>query len=395
MTGIQTGWLAVLALVTFLLLPAAAAVTNCSDVETSPVVDFRYDVVASESAPIMVNFYSTSEGGRNEKGGIVDPVDTYTWQFGDGDSSLVKNPLHTFAMSSARYEAEARPFAVSLMVTTTCGRSNATVKNVSVYCLGQNAAFTIVRPVGEGPYNAPVAVNLQDTSLHVPEWVTTWHYTLWDAGMTRLYKESTEKDPTFVITHGGSYVIRQEIYKGCSNPSPNDSVMTMNIEVKGSAASDAIPMETIPPAPTVPENPATTPQAAVSTPAETPATIPAPVPASSGTGTLSVITTPDGARVFVNNVLVGSSPVTQPGFVPGSYQLRLEKSGYRNKTVRFEIADGRTTEYATALETESALPGFVPILAAVVIVAAGAGAVYWFMKKRKKKPVKVDWNKPD
>jgi PKD repeat protein len=396
MTGIRTAgavaWIVVALLV---FLPAAAAGANCSDVETGPMVDFSYAVNPAESGPITVNFYSTSDGGRNSRGGLADPVESYAWRFGDGDVSEQTNPLHTYAMSSARYEAPDKPYGVTLIVKTACGRSNATTKNVPVYCLDQKAGFMIVRPAGDGPYTAPVALNIRDTSLHVEDGVTVYHYTLWDSGMTRLFKESTEKDPTFVITNSGSYIIRQEVLKGCSNASPDVAEMKMAIEVTG--ASDAIPMETIPFTTTVTENSATA--ATVTTPAPaasaSPATTPAVLPAgtSPGTGMLSVNTSPAGAQVFVNDVLLGSSPVTIPELKAGSYILRLEKSGYRTKTVRFEIADGRTTEYAVALEPESGGAGLLLILAAVIVIAAGAGAAYWYVKK-KQRPVKHDWNNP-
>ena len=88
--------------------------------------------------------------------------------------------------------------------------------------------------------------------------------------------------------------------------------MKKNIEVTGSASSDAIPMETIPFTTTVPENSATATQVATPAPAASasPTTAPAllPAEASPGTGTLSVVTSPAGAQVFVNDVLLGSKP---------------------------------------------------------------------------------------
>ncbi len=404
MTGKTTVLLVAWAcLALLLLLPPASAAADCEDVYTSPVADFSFEIVPAETAPIMVNFYSTSDGGRNEDGGMTDPVESYAWKFGDGDTSGNTNPLHTYAVSSARFEQDDKPFAVTLTVRTECGRSSSTTKNVTVYCIGQKAGFTIVQPAGEGPYEAPVAVYLKDTSLHVADEVTTYHYTLWDSGMTRLFKESTEKDPAFIISNGGRYVIRQEVFKGCSNPSPPDMEMRKNIEVTGSAASDAIPMETIPFTTTVTESVATTPPAATAAPVIPAApvtaaltTVPVPVPEEipPGTGRLSVATTPAGAQVFVNNVLLGSSPASIPGLSPGLYNLRLEKSGYRSKSVRVEIGDGRVTEYSVALEAESGGPGIELVLAAVIIVAAGAGGAYWYMKKKKKPPVKPDWNNP-
>ncbi len=166
--------------------------------------------------------------------------------------------------------------------------------------------------------------------------------------------------------------------------------MIKNIEVTGSVASDAIPMETIPFTTTVPEYSATATPVATSVPAASASRTTAPVlcpwRAPPGTGTLSVVTSPDGAQVSVNDVLLGLSPATIPGLTAGSYNLRLEKSGYRKQTVPFEIWDGRTTEYSTALEAESGGMGIVPVIAAVIIIAAGAGAAYRYLKK-KKRPV--------
>jgi hypothetical protein len=105
-----------------------------------------------------------------------------------------------------------------------------------------------------------------------------------------------------------------------------------------------------------------------------------------------VVTSPAGAQVFVNDALLGVSPATITGLSVGSYNLRLEKNGYRKKTVPVVIGDRMITEYSTTLETESGGPGIVPIIAALLVIAAGAGAVYWYRKK--KRPVKVDWNNP-
>jgi hypothetical protein len=95
-----------------------------------------------------------------------------------------------------------------------------------------------------------------------------------------------------------------------------------------------------------------------------------------------VITTPAGARVYVNDLLLGESPATVRGFAAGRYSVRLEKSGYRTKTVRVEIGDDKLTEYSTALEPDSGWTGIVPIAAGVLVLAAGSGAVYWYRKKR-------------
>jgi PKD repeat protein len=373
-----------------ILLPAAVAGVDCDKVDGSPVVDFDYGVVPAESAPIMVNFYSTSRIVKANRSGNPDDIESYHWNFGDTSVSEETNPLHTYATSSARYQAEHQPYKVTLTVRTECGRSNTTTKNVSVYCLDQKAGFTIVQPVGDGPYTAPVAVYLKDTSLHVDDAVTTYHYTLWDSGMTRLFKESIEKDPVFIIPDRGSFVIRQEVFKGCNNAPALNTEMKKNIEVTGSgtSATSMEPIHTITPA--VPETPATVATTVTASPSTVPALL--PVVAPPGTGTLSVVTDPAGAQVFVNDVLLGSSPATITGLTNGSYHLRIEKSGYGRKTVLVQIGNGTITEYAATLEPESGGMGFLPIIAGVLVIAAGAGAVYWYRKK--KPPATPDWNMP-
>jgi PKD repeat protein len=372
------------------LLPAAVAGVDCDKVSGSPVVDFDYGVVPSESAPVMVNFYSTTQVVKANRSGNADDIESYHWNFGDTSVSEESNPLHTYATSSARYQAEHQPYKVTLTVRTECGRSNTTTKNVSVYCIDQKASFTIVQPVGEGPYKAPVALYLKDTSLHVDDAVTTWHYTLWDSGMTRLFKESREKDPVFIIPDNGSFVIRQEVLKGCNNAPALNTEMKKNIEVTGSgiSATSMEPILTL--TPVVTETPAT-----VATTIAIPTTVPAltPVPAPHGTGTLSVVTDPAGAQVLVNDLPLGSSPATITGLATGSYHLRIEKSGYGKKTVLVQIGNGTITEYATVLEPESGGMGIVPVIAVVlVILAAATGAVYWYRKK--KPPATPDWNMP-
>src|SRR5512145_3562776 len=99
MTGKTTVLLVAWACCALLLLLPAASAADCNDVDTSPVADFSYEIVPAETAPIMVNFYSTSEGGRNEDGRMTDPVESYGWRFGDGDVSKKTNRLHTYVVS--------------------------------------------------------------------------------------------------------------------------------------------------------------------------------------------------------------------------------------------------------------------------------------------------------
>jgi hypothetical protein len=374
-------------------------------VNVSAIADFDFTVVPSETAPVMVNFFSTpSVGGRIGSGPVADPIGTYHWNFGDGSVTDDENPVHTFAAGSARFGEEDVPYAVTLTVKTKCERIASVTKNVSAYCLSHTPGFAITQPAGEGPYDAPVALYLKDTSVHARESVTSWHYTVWDAGMTRLFFETDEKDPVFILRNGGTYVIRQEMHKACSAPESRDTDFRKTVVVTGSPESDAIPMETIPfttvatvtsstaVQPLVPGTPVSTPVPRTTTP------VPAPATLAPGTGTLAVSSSPAGARVYINGVLLGTSPVTIPGFSIGRYDLLLEKEGYRNDTVRVEIGDQKITEYSAVLEpassgSEDTFP-LLPLLAAVIVIAGVAGAAMWFLRRRKKPPARrpVDGN---
>ncbi len=104
-----------------------------------------------------------------------------------------------------------------------------------------------------------------------------------------------------------------------------------------------------------------------------------------GTGSLSVITNPAGAQVFIDDVLRGASPATVPNLAVGSHTLRLEREGYRNMTVPVAINDGKTTDYSTALVPESSGGmGMLPLIIGAVIVIALVGACAYLSLKKKK-----------
>jgi hypothetical protein len=63
--------------------------------------------------------------------------------------------------------------------------------------------------------------------------------------------------------------------------------------------------------------------APVRTPAATPAS------ASRFSGDLTVISRPAGATVFLDNKIVGTTPLSMPGVAAGSHAIRLERDGYR------------------------------------------------------------------
>jgi hypothetical protein len=68
----------------------------------------------------------------------------------------------------------------------------------------------------------------------------------------------------------------------------------------------------------------------------------APLPAS-----LSVISTPPGAKVFIDDKLVGQSPVTQDTMAPGAYSIRAELAGFESqqRSVELKNRERRVEEF--------------------------------------------------
>jgi PKD repeat protein len=268
--------------------------------------------------------------------------------------------------------------------------------------------------VSEGP--APLKVRITDTSEHTPGSVTKWEYKK-DAGVI-----SSERDFAGTFTERGVYTITQTVKKNCN---PNSDSFSRQLRVTG--PTHGVVSEVGGPPATTPTiavvgvffnfSNATSPSATISpTTKATPfalqtfslvptnrgaAVPPAPVntvtssgiPAAAGTatnpgtGTLSVITNPAGAQVFIDDVLRGASPATVPNLPPGSHALRLEREGYRSMTVPVDINEGKTTEYSTALVPDAGGSTIsLPFIVAAVLIFVLASIGAYLYAKRKKAP---------
>jgi hypothetical protein len=76
-----------------------------------------------------------------------------------------------------------------------------------------------------------------------------------------------------------------------------------------------------------------------------------PATGPSGTGTMSVSSTPAGASVFVDNVLKGVTPLTLTDIPAGSHQIMLRLEGYKDYSSAVEVNAGATNTVTAALST--------------------------------------------
>ena len=122
--------------------------------EPSPVAGFSADLTVGE-APLPVSFSDTSTLN----------ITGWLWDFGDGTTSSLANPTHTYQVAGS--------FDVILTVTSAGGTDTVTqTALVSVTEPAPSASFLVTNGVGE----APLAVAFADTStLNISSW-------LWDFG---------------------------------------------------------------------------------------------------------------------------------------------------------------------------------------------------------------------
>jgi PKD repeat protein len=168
--------------------------TNIVVVETTPVADFDFTTNG-----LTATF--TNQSTPN--------VDNFFWDFGDGNSSTLENPVHTYAQDGA--------YVVNLTVTNECGTS--TYPSVVTVVTPPTAAFTA------NPTSGCANLTVQFADLSSPN-TTDWLWTF--PGGTP--NTSTDQNPTVVYTTPGVYDVTLEV----SNSAGSDVITEVGyITVEG------------------------------------------------------------------------------------------------------------------------------------------------------------------
>ena len=315
------------------------------------------------------------------------------WNFGDGATSTEKDPVHTYAGPG--------DYTALLSVTTICG-SQYTKKipfSVTTYCTQPDPSFTV--DVLEG--TAPLTVHVTDTSRQTFAGVTTWKYYYSMDGSSTVRHE---RNPVYTFSTPGTYTITQAVTKSCTepagsttekpsvfaviikvNPSPYSAVPGGRISQTTTTMTFVAPVYTATTAPALQEpasanTPALPAVASASGPPPQGSTGAAAAPISTGTGTLSVVTDPPGAALFIDDVTWGASPASIPNLAAGSHTLRLEKAGYQTMSVPIIISDGKTAEYVLNLIPDNAGGNrAAPLGAAAAVIAFACAGLFILMRK--------------
>ncbi len=161
--------------------------------------------------PLQSSFTSTSQSG---------PL-TYLWDFGDGSSSTLPNPIHTYNQSGN--------FDVSLIFTDSTGCSDTITKPGYVQTVN-TAANYIPPPVTTGC--APLTAQFNDASPGSTSW-------LWNFGDGTV---STVKNPTHTFITPGVHVISLTTTSaggGCMQTIPNYSTYDVRGGYAGFSHTDS------------------------------------------------------------------------------------------------------------------------------------------------------------
>ena len=136
---------------------------------------------SSPTAGQSVQFTDTSVGGPT----------AWSWNFGDGSTSTLRNPAHSYTTAGSK--------TVTLTATNATGSSTATRTVTVTAALDASFTFSPVSP------SAGQSVQFTDTSAGGP---TAWYWSFNDGS------SSTARNPSHAFAQAGSYSVTMVISKG-------------------------------------------------------------------------------------------------------------------------------------------------------------------------------------
>ncbi|MEI7595891.1 MAG: PKD domain-containing protein [Bacteroidota bacterium] len=154
--------------------------TDSVKIHPAPVVDFNSNNQASCNAPFTVNFNNLSTGSSNL---------TYSWNFGDGGTSALANPSHTYTATGS--------YNVSLTATDETNCATSITKNNYINITGTvdyHANFSAIDTTG-----CSSNVHFTDMSSVGAE---TW---LWSFGDGST---SNQQNPSHSYASSGTYTVK-------------------------------------------------------------------------------------------------------------------------------------------------------------------------------------------
>ncbi|ACL17090.1 PKD domain-containing protein [Methanosphaerula palustris] len=251
-------------------------------VPPAPVAGFSASVT-NGTAPLAVQFNDQSTGT---------PA-SWSWDFGDGTTSTVQNPSHTYTVAGN--------YTVNLTATN-AGGSNTITKTNYITVTGSESPSAPVANFNTNITNgtAPLAVQFTDLSTGAP---VTWSWNFGDGNT------STMQNPVHTYAAAGNYTVNLTATNAGGS---NTTVRTNYITVHAVVPPTTEPTTTAPTTAPTTTAPTTVPTTIPTTIATTiPTTVPTKIPTTVPT-TIPVTPTPTMQPVTANftaNVTTGQTPL--------------------------------------------------------------------------------------
>ena len=90
-------------------------------------------------------------------------------------------------------------------------------------------------------------------------------------------------------------------------------------------------------------------------------TVTPPPPPTPKVGVLWILSVPDGAEVFVNNVFKGVTPLRMDNVNAGNYTVKVVMTGYESQTKTVTVTGGQTNKQTFTLKKVASKPGTLKI----------------------------------
>ena len=185
-------------------------------VHAAPIVNF---IAAPRTGcyPLPVQFTDQSSPGSGS-------INSYQWDFGDGNSATTQNPLHVYTGSGN--------FNVSLRIINSLGCTKTlTLANYIVISSGVHANFT---QTVLSSCNPPATVNFQNLSTGVGN--LSYQWTFGDGGT------STATNPSHLYATGGTYTVKLVVLNsiGCTDTLVRVNAVTIGTVVAGFTSPDTV-----------------------------------------------------------------------------------------------------------------------------------------------------------
>ncbi len=165
------------------------SVTKSITVTNQPVVDFAANDSSSCSAPFTVQFTDLSPAAS-----------TWLWDFGDGNTSTLQNPVHTYTSFGS--------YNVRLTISITGGCSGTTVKNSFIQVAPTTVSISNAPAGGCIPFTfSPVA------SIQTVDNIISYAWDMGEPGATY-----TTASPTHTYAAAGTYTVQLTVttQSGCT-----------------------------------------------------------------------------------------------------------------------------------------------------------------------------------